>query len=228
MSNSDNDIILTGDLDQNIDVLQEDFMKQVEDTIQESITSKDPSKSIHLCKFLIGAAQLSGLALAKVLYELQRNWWKFDIDEDFTDYIFKEVGKHRHTIERYLKIADMLYNYAPKEVRPVLEKLPIGSLVPIASTVSQGYLLEPEDWKEFAEAENTVDVRRIVREIRTGQGDRPRTSLLSLWMDRNGSIWAFNSTDKRFFVGSLDIKEENEFVVKAIERIVANSGILKQ
>jgi len=90
MSNSDNDIILTGDLDQNIDVLQEDFMKQVEDTIQESITSKDPSKSIHLCKFLIGAAQLSGLALAKVLYELQRNWWKFDIDEDFTDYIFKE------------------------------------------------------------------------------------------------------------------------------------------
>jgi len=61
------------------------------------------------------------------------------------------------------KIADMLYNYAPKEVRPVLEKLPIGSLVPIASTVSQGYLLEPEDWKEFAEAENTVDVRRIVR-----------------------------------------------------------------
>jgi len=228
MSNSDNDIILTGDLDQNIDVLQEDFMKQVEDTIQESITSKDPSKSIHLCKFLIGAAQLSGLALAKVLYELQRNWWKFDIDEDFTDYIFKEVGKHRHTIERYLKIADMLYNYAPKEVRPVLEKLPIGSLVPIASTVSQGYLLEPEDWQEFAEAENTTDVRRIVREIRTGQGDKSRTSLLSLWMDRNGSIWAFNSTDKRFFVGSLDIKEENEFVVKAIERIVANSGILKQ
>ena len=228
MSNSDNDIILTGDLDQGIDLLQEDFMKHVEDTIQESINTKDPSKSIHLCKFLIGAAQLSGLALAKVLYELQRNWWKFDIDEDFTDYIFKEVGKHRHTIERYLKIADMLYNYAPKEVRPVLEKLPIGSLVPIASTVSQGYLLEPEDWQEFAEAENTTDVRRIVREIRTGQGDKSRTSLLSLWMDRNGSIWAFNSTDKKFFVGSLDIKETNEFVVKAVERIVANSGILTQ
>jgi len=228
MSNNDNDIILTGDLDQSIDVLQEDFMKQVNDTIQESIESKDPAKSIHLCKFLIGAAQLSGLALAKVLYELQRNWWKFDIDEEFTDYIFKEVGKHKHTIERYLKIADMLYNYAPKEVRPVLEKLPIGSLVPIASTVSQGYQLEPEDWTEFAEAENTTDVRRIVREIRFGQGDRSRKSLLSLWMDRNGSIWAFNNDQERFFVGSLDVREDNEYVVKAIERIVANLGILKQ
>lgn len=232
MSNEDDDfdLVLVGDLDQPIDVIQTEFMAKIDAIINESIKEKDPSKSIQLCKFLIGTAQLSGLALAKILYELQNNWWRFDIDEAFVDFIFKEIGKHRHTVERYLKIANMLYNYAPKDIRPVLEKMPVGSLIPIASIVSQGYQLEPEDWVEFAEADNTQDVNRIAREIRTGSGEKSRKSLLSLWMDRNGSIWAYNNNEERFFVGSLAIREaeEDDFIAKAIERIISNSGILKQ
>ncbi len=231
MSDDDDfDLVLMGDFDQPVDVIQTEFMDKIDAIVKESIQEKDPSKSIHLCKFLIGTAQLSGLALAKILYELQNNWWRFDIDEAFTDFIFKEIGKHRHTVERYLKIANMLYNYAPKDVRPMLEKMPVGSLIPIASIVSQGYQLEQSDWDEFAGADNTHDVNRIAREIRSGVGEKPRKSLLSLWLDRNGSIWAFNNNEERFFIGSLEVREaeDDEFIAKAIERIISNSGILKQ
>lgn len=229
-SDDDFDLVLSSDFDQPINVAQTEFMDKVNKVVQESIKEKDPSKAIHLCRFLVGVAQLSGLALAKILYELQNNWWKFDIDEDFTDFIFKEIGRHKHTVERYLKIANMLYKYAPKDLRPTLEKMPVGSLIPIASIVHQGYQLEPEDWVEFSEADNSHEVERIAREIRFGVGEKPRKSLISLWMDRNGSVWAYNNNEERFFVGSLDIREaqDNEFVAKAIERIVSNSGILKQ
>lgn len=219
--------VLESDFDQPIDVAQEEFMSKVQEVIQQSIAEKSPAKALHLCKFLIGATQLSGLALAKILYELQSNWWKFDIDEDFTDYVYKEIGKHRHTVERYLDIASMLHTYAPKEVKQQLEKMPVGSLAPIAHVVKQGYQLEAEDWQEFTEATSPNEVRQIVREIK---GLKGRKSLISLTLDRNGSIWVFNNNDERFFVGSLDIREaeDNEYVAKAIERIVGNSGMLKQ
>lgn len=227
MTSENFDMIIESDFDQPVDIVQEEFMHKVDAVIAESVMEKSPDKAIKLCKFLIGATQLSGLALAKILYELQRNWWKFEIDEDFTDYIYKEIGKHRHTIERYLAIADMLGNYAPKDVRPQLEKMPVGSLAPIAHVVKQGYQLEPEDWEEFTQATSPNEVREIVREIK---GAKPRRSLISLTMDRQGSIWVFNSNEERFFVGSLDIKEaeHNEYIMKAVERIVGNSGILRQ
>lgn len=222
---SDFDMVLASDLDQPIDVAQTEFMDKVNAVIQQSIAKKDPSESIHLCKFLIGAQQLSGLALAKILYELQSNWWKFDIDENFTDYIYKEIGKHRHTIEKYLAVADML-KYVPDDIKPDLEKLPVQMLVPIGFVVKQGYQLEHEDWEEFTEATNANEVREIVREIK---GQKPKRSLIYLTMDRSGSIWVFNNKEERFFVGSLDTKEadDNEYVAKAIERIVGNARILK-
>lgn len=218
--------VLESDFDQPIDVAQDEFMGKVQDVIQQSIAEKDPSKSIHLCKFLIGATQLSGLALAKILYELQANWWKFGIDEEFEDYIYKEIGKHKHTIEKYLAVAQML-NYVPKDIKSELEKLPIQMLVPVGFVVKQGYQLEQEDWKEFAGATNSNEIRKIVREIK---GLKGRKSLISLTLDRNGSIWVYNNNEERFFVGSLDIREaeNNEYVAKAIERIVGNSGMLKQ
>ena len=233
---SDFDIaVLESDFDQPIDVVQEEFMHKVNRIIEASILEKSPDKAIKLCKFLIGATQLSGLALAKILYELQKNWWKFGIDEDFTDYIYKEIGKHHDTVDKYLAIADMLGNYAPKDVKAQLEKMPVGSLIPIAHVVRQGYQLEHEDWQEFTQAINPNDVRRIVREIKglkTGRdpSEFARRSLITLVLDRNGSIWVFNNNEERFFVGSLDVREaeDNEYVAKAIERIVGNTGILRK
>ena len=176
MSSNFDMMVLESDLDQPIDVVQEEFMAKIDAVIDESVQDKSPDKAIKLCKFLIGATQLSGLALAKILYKLQKNWWKFNIDEDFTDYIYKEIGKHRHTVERYLAIADMLGNYAPRDVRPQLEKMPVGSLAPIAHVVKQGYQLEPEDWEEITQASSPNEVREIVREIK---GAKPRRSLLT-------------------------------------------------
>ncbi len=202
-------------------------MRRVDAVIAESVMEKSPDKAIRLCKFLIGATQLSGLALAKILYELRKNWWKFEIDEDFTDYIYKEIGKHRHTVERYLAIADMLGNYVPKDVKPQLEKMPVGSLAPIANAIKQGYRLEPKDWQEVTQATSPNEVREIIREIK---GQKGKKSLITLILDRHGSIWVYNFNEERFFVGSLDIREaeDNEYVAKAIERIVGNAGILRK
>lgn len=171
-------------------------------------------------------AQIAGLSLAITLYHFEQNWARFERDDTFEDYMMARTGYHSHTISRYLKVGKLLREGAPEEFRKELTSKTMNQLMPIANAVAQGYEIDTEIWKDLVQAQDSVIVRDIIRDdVREAA---PRSTALSLWLDRQGTIWAFvGKTKERKFVGSLEVNNDDPDIQKAIERIIKNSGMLK-
>ncbi len=76
----------------------------------------------------------------------------------------------------------------------------------------------------MADAPDLNTITKIVRE--DVRGEEIKKGSISLSIDRDGSIYVF-SHNQRVFIGSLEIKNEDEMVQKALNRIIKNSGILQ-
>jgi hypothetical protein len=192
-----------------------------EKKLDVAIQQGDLDMAIDFCSRLVNLQKMSGLALAKALWMIHDNWNRFEIDEDFKMIMAIRLDIHPHTVERYVRVYDLLL-HAPEEVVAQLESKNIGDLFPVANAVAQGYTVDDDTWKDIADAPSQTDVSRIVRE--DVKGAEPRATSLSLSINQAGEIWAWKS-NQRYFIGSLEISNEDETVQKAIERIVKNSGI---
>ena len=198
-----------------VDTLVEEAVKQ--GSIEPAVT------------YLVGlrkSLELSGKALARFLYKLGVNWelFKESESEKFTNYIYSIIGFAPHTTERYVKVAYLL-DTAPDKVKDKLENMSIGHLIPVANAVYQEYQITDENWDDITKAANDAGVREIVRDIK---GEEPRKHGLRLWIDDNGSLWAFRGQDERYFFGSLEIKDESSVVQKAIKRVISKANIMEE
>ena len=220
----DKDLEITTSLDQHIIVEDDDVLQEVEHSISDALKSKDIELAFDFCKRMIGQMKKSGIALAKALWMIDKAWEEFKLGDDFLPTAQDYLGLHPHTIERYVKVWDMLVNYVPAELKDEIQQKNIKSLVPIANAIYQGFEIEKETWNSLANATDFNEISRIVRE--EVKEENPRKNNLTLKLDNMGSIWAYNSGE-RFFVGSLEIKDDNDIVKKAVERIISHSGILK-
>jgi len=202
---------------------EEDFwMNEVEAVLEKAFKEHDAEYALNACSNLIKIAKVSGKALAKMLYTLKRGWDMFEITDTFEEYAYPRLGLHVHTIDRYIKVEEMLRTL-PEEAQSIKDR-PIGQLIPIANAVAQGYELNDEDWKRLDQAPTERDVRKAIQEITDKE---PRKSGLTIYMDRQGSLWAQTTTEHKF-IGSLEIKDDDPIVQKAITRIVDRTGVMKQ
>lgn len=198
---------------------------RVDKLLSDAVKQGDADQAFQICNDLRELQHRAGLALAKVLWTIWKNWKEFGIEEDFFDNSALRSGIHRHTVERYVRIYDMIINSVPNELVDRVQKFNIRDLSPVANAINQGYEIEDKTWDKIANSLDTREIAKIVRE--DVKGVEPRSNTISLWMDRDGSLWAFNN-DQRYFVGSLELSSDDEIIQKAINRIVSNTGITKQ
>lgn len=215
-----NDLYITSPLDQQLPI--EVNLDEVDQIINRSVETKNPELVFYYCSVHLRELKRRGLALSKALWLLQKNWDAYELGDEFLDTTSSYTGLHRHTIERYCRIWEM-FSIAPQDVVPELQQHSLTALFPIANTVSQGYELDQDTWKELAEAPDYNSVSRILKE-KTGKEGRSNSMLLSI--DRQGSLWATTVNDK-IFIGSLEISDDRDTVQKAIRRIIERSGIIQ-
>jgi hypothetical protein len=219
------ELIIISGLDQNLPVDSLELEQRVEEIITQAIEEKDAWKALNVCKTMIEIQQLSGIGLAKALYLIKNNWSVFDLKETFEDVAFEYFGKHRFTVDRYLAVQEMHEGeFIPNEFRDDIKQMNIKSQIPIAKALEQGVEITDEQWKKLAQAPDFSTVSKIVRE--DIKGAEPRKGSLMLSLDNVGSIWCFYDGE-RYFVGSLEVDVDEEVVMKAIKRIIDNSGILR-
>ena len=199
-------------------------LQEVEEQINHAIETKDIDFAMQYCRHQMDKMRLSGISLAKALWLIEKNWNIFRLGDDFIPTTQDYLGIHPHTIERYVKVWEMVALHVPKEFQDQIIQKPIGSLIPAANAVAQGYEIDKDEWEKIIHAPDKNTVAMIVRdEIKEAT---PRKNALGLRMDNNGSLWVYAGNTVSFF-GSLEIKDENDYVQKAIERVIANAGIMR-
>lgn len=217
-----NDDIIETELDQALDLNVD--LSWVDNTVLDYVAKADIQSATNMVLEIKRTQQVAGMSTALILYYLDKYWERFEIDMSCKDYIYEKTGYHLHTIDRYCKIGKLLREEAPEHLRSALENKTLNQLAPIANAVAQGYEIVDETWKELADAEDAQIVREIIRDdVREAA---PRSNSIRLWVDRSGSIWAY-SNNERSFIGSLEVDNDDPVVQKAIERIIKNSGMLK-
>lgn len=225
MGNHD-DVVLFSPLDQSVDTDNDWALHRVDEIIAESIEKKDAFIALNLCRQLYGVSKVSGLSLAKALYFTNINWTVYEVGDEFENVIQEYTGLHPHTVDRYIHIWKMFEDEdVPLHLVHDLQQRSTQELAPVALTIKQGYEIEDEQWEEIAEATNRAEIATILRE--DVKHKPPRKSLLQIYMDRDGSLWAFKDNQRKF-VGSLEINDDAEIVQKAVNRILTASGVIRQ
>lgn len=217
--------ILSG-LDQPLPTDSSEIDQRIDAIIGQAILQKNVYIALNACRSLIGVIKISGLSLARVLYAIKANWDKFGMDESFDDLVYEYLGRSPQTVDKYITIWKMFEDQVvPPRIAEQLKQRNIQDLVPIANAIAQGEEITEDQWERLAEAPDFNSVSRIVRE--DIKGADPRRSLLTISIDADGTLWAYKDGN-RYFIGSLEVKDEEEIVQKAINRITNNSGILRK
>src|SRR4030042_39514 len=156
-----NDLYITTPLDQAISVEMSEELTIVDSLMRMSVHNKNLEMVYNYCRTILGDMKKKGLCLSKVLWALEQNWENYEVGDNFLDTTNSYTGLHRHTIERYVKVWQMLKD-APQDVVPELQQQSIKSLIPIAHAVSQGYEIEDDTWKKLASAPDYNTVSHII------------------------------------------------------------------
>lgn len=170
--------------------------------------------------------ELAGKSLARFLYRINKNWKSFEESksDNFKDYMSTMFGIHPHTVERYVRVAK-LFEEAPAQHIEKLQELTLDNLYPVANANDQGYWLDEQDWVDYIQKSSPSERMELIREVK---GRPPRKSGMSIWLDRRGSLWAFQTEYERKFIGSLEIEDEDELVQKALNRLIHDAKIREE
>jgi len=223
---TNDDLLVIGNLDQPIQTNDDWLMNQIDKVMKQSLEQKDVYIALNAGKTMYAIGKAVGKGLAKLLYEVQKNWERYNINEDYDEIVFDYIGLHKTNVVRYIRVMEMLEeNQIPEQYREDIGQRNMRELIPIATTISQGYEIDDDEWEKLVDAPDLSTVSKILRE---DVKEKPmRKGALALYLDDEGSLWAYQD-ERRYFVGSLDVQAKEETIKKAIERIVRSAGILQQ
>jgi hypothetical protein len=221
----DDELILFSGLDQTVETNNDWALQEIEAIIERSVEQRDASIALDACKKLVSISKISGLTLAKGLYLIKTQWDKFDEADSFDETAFIHIGLHKHTVDRYVAVWELFAEKSvPVDLIDTMQQRNIKELIPIANAVAQGYEIQQDEWERLADASDFNEISRIVRE--DIKGSEPRKSGIQIYLTDTGEIWAYQSGD-RYFIGSLEVKDDREVIQKAIERIRRSAGMLE-
>jgi hypothetical protein len=217
-------LVFTG-LDQSIPSDNDWALKRIEEILSESVEEHDAYLALDACKFLVQVSKVSGLALAKALYFIKKNWSSYELEDEFEDIAYIYIGLHKYTVERYTATWKMYdEKLIPDKFVERIQRHNVKAQIPIANALKQGFEINENEWNKLANAPDITTVSKIIREDIKGKS--PRKGSLQLYIDDLGSVWGYQDSEKEF-VGSLEIDSDSDIVQKAIARIKDASGILE-
>jgi len=198
----------------------------VDDVLQFSREDRNPIQALDLLAKLQQIKQLSGIMMSKTLWSLYHDWHLYDMDTElsFFEVIVDHVNLNKVTIERRIRIWEMLENHVPDYVRDEFLSKPIRELTPIANMVHQKYDLDDDDWKDLSLSSGLPDVAEIVRDIKQKP---PRSNTIIVFIDDEGNLFAKKNGEK-VFIGFIDQNlKRDSFAYSAIQRIISSSNIIQ-
>lgn len=202
------------------------ILDEVDVIVARSLAEADPRIAMRYGSALKRNMQVSGVALAKLLWNMQDNWHAFEeegIEDDFYSVIEAEMGLALITIKKYTRLWDSVFAN-PDIPAPIKQRLlgkPMTSLLLLPALTDE----ESVDWERVADAQTRDDLRSYVKEIRGSATSSDSAVFITLDV-RNGQLKAHMGGDPPIIFGLLNMDRMEEVAAKkAIERIVRNSNI---
>jgi len=204
---------------------EKDVMSSIDTVLQRLYETGNLTNAVKVVNIMDKIVEVSGKAKAKLLWGISQ-WWTETgqaekRNDTFLDYMESETGSKSVTVGRYVNVWKYIENEdIPADVR----ERPMRDLIPIANALSQGHDFSKENWKKLARASNSSDVLDIIRTIK---GKSPRKNGLQIVLDRSGSLNAYKD-DQKYYIGFLEVGDDNEIVQKVIQRIVDGAGVTRK
>ena len=225
-----NDIELYGDSN-DVYLTQGDKMlfDEVDNIMRLSVTSGDPTIAMRFGSSLRKDARVRGVALAKLLWGIQDNWYLFEsagVEDSMINVIESEMGVSPATANVYIRTWEAVFANPdiPDNVKERLLCKPIRTLKLLPSLAGEG---DDVDWNEIASAISHDDVRKIIKRVR-GEQTSSNTALFIRLDSRTGQLSCRRGDGQFHPFGILNMElNDNEVVVSAIERIVNNARIMQ-
>jgi hypothetical protein len=170
----------------------------------------------------------SSLGACKVLHGVKVNWDKVPHEEGdtFIEEAIRNSGYAELTVERYVSVWEFLTgNYIPEQFRENIWGQTMRCLLKEASlVVDQEYELDGDDWLKLSEA---ID-ENVIADVCAKVKGKPRNkNHMSLKIDEEGDVWVYQGGNEGFLM-SLPVRDEREFMQKAVRRVVRELGITKK
>lgn len=204
---------------------QKALLQKVDDIIQDAVEKNDPDIAGDALNYMLGVSRISGLTLAKTLYVLKFQWSKFKRRDSFEEYVEDYCGVKKTTRNRYVRVWELFVSGdVPKSALEKIKLHPIKSIVPISNLWYQKYDITDENWSKLANAPDVATINEICRTIK---GKPSKSGSLQIFIESDGTLYAWQD-NKRYFVGHLNVEDENEVVQKAIDRIKSDKILEKE
>lgn len=202
---------------------RQNVLSSIDEEIERLYKTGDVNRAAHVLNSLDSIDNVTGQAKAKFLFGMQ-SWYSANKPtENFGDYVESISDTKAVTVKRYTTVWKYVEDCTiPKEIA----ERPMRDLVPIASTLSQGYEIGKAEWRTISLCASNSELLNVLRKIR---GKKERKSARVIKLSRDGSLngWKDN---KKYFIGFLNIKEAETDGVLAefIEKIKISSGVIDE
>jgi hypothetical protein len=219
------ELMLVTSFDQSLDTEDLSILDRIDKILEDAVKKKDAYIALNACRSLVQVSKTSGLGLAKILYYIYTDWDEFGIEDKFEDIVYEYVGLHKYTVHKYVRVWAMHQEKRiPAQFEKEIMQRNIKEQIPIANALVQGYDINEDNWEKLSNASDFNEVARIVRE--DIKNKEPSIDALRLRLDNMGAIWAYKAEQKRL-VGALNIRDADEIVKHAVQRIINNCGIME-
>ena len=200
-----------------------DFLGGVDEIITMIKKQGDFSIGADALRSMSALNKLSGITLARMIYELKKVWAEFGLLEDnFYTYMSEFSGVSALTLQRYHD-AWVSIMAAPTEIHSQLLAHPMKNLYALGSKLEQGYVPEENEWEALANARNSSEFANVLRGV---TDTNPRKNSMTIYLEPDGSLVAWMDGQTKP-IGYLMLNNE-PLNQKATERIVRSAGIIRR
>lgn len=157
-----------------------ELVSEVDRAIEICLLTGKPDAAMALGRETIRKGRLSGVKLARLLYEIDEVWHKFKTSDRVEDAVERDIGIPKDTFLKYSR----MYRFVLRD-RPLLAGKPVEGLIKLIAGAREGDFTD-DDWKEIVLAPNIramLVVRDRARGIQTSGHNR-----LSAWCTPNGQL----------------------------------------
>lgn len=202
------------------------LLADVDRVLEQARIKAEPFEALQWGYALRRQGHIRGLALAKLLHGLSRDWNSYATDMDFYDAVLNDMGVPTITSRKYVGLwTDIFANPKVEEqVKQALLGKPIEALL-LLPAAARDEQLDADDWAEIANAHDKQAIRAVVERLRPGRTSRDAAVVITL--DREGFLQARKGRGKYLPIGTLrNPNDVGEVERIAIERIIKSSGIV--
>jgi hypothetical protein len=192
---------------------------EVDDIMAIAVETGDPTPALDFAASLAATGYLRGIQLARLLYEIDEAWDKFDTDDTAEDAVFKHMGTSPVTFHQYTR----MYRYVLKD-RPRLVGKPIRGLIGLIAA-ARDEEFDDDDWEEIYNAMDVASmlaVRYRVRGLQTSGHAR-----IVIEHSRDGYVRARRGEETEE-LGFLTRSPKTDVGRRALDRIQRGSGMVER